>query len=181
MTTLLSHKPRADGWLRRHWFVPLAMAIALGDVGALHFQDWNHPRLFEGAVLFDFAIVLPLLYLWCYRAPGKDGDLAHDRTCFARDLGGFPPDSRRAPARARFDCLAAHAGHRRACPARGENPVRFLYYKAVFASDSTPENIADKLATDLPLPGWVTRMLAFEARMLRRLSGWLKRLVNRPR
>jgi len=70
MTHLFSGERLAYGWLGHHWFYPLAAAIVLGDVGALYFQDGDHPRLFEGAVLFDLAVLLPLLYLWCYRAKG---------------------------------------------------------------------------------------------------------------
>lgn len=60
----------ACSWLRNKWFYPLAIAVVLSDVSPPHFQDWRHPRLFESAVLFDLAVVLPLLYFWCYHARG---------------------------------------------------------------------------------------------------------------
>jgi len=179
MTTYLPHEPRAEGCLRRHWFIPLAMAIALGDVGALHFQDWSHPRLFEGAVLFDFAIVLPLLYLWCYRARGKAVLLP----MIGLASLGIWAASHLIPVEHQH-VLGSIAWLRTLAIAvlvLLEIKILIGFYKAVFTSDSTPEDISDKLATDLPLPRWVTRVLAFEARMLRRLSEWLKRFVNRRR
>lgn len=179
MTTSLSHEHRPYGWLRRHWFIPLATAIVLGDVGALHFQDWDHPRLFEGAVLFDFAIVLPLLYLWCYRARGTGVILP----MIGLASLGIWAASHLIPVEHQH-VLGSVAWLRTLAIAvlvLIEVKILFGFYKAVFASDSTPEDIAEKLAADLPLPRWVTRVLAFEARMLRRLSGWCRRFVARHR
>jgi hypothetical protein len=70
MTRLFPGNHTGHAWLRRHWFCPLAIAVVLGDLGAVYMQDWHHPRLLEAAVLFDLAVVLPLLFLWCYPARG---------------------------------------------------------------------------------------------------------------
>lgn len=179
MTEFFSHEHRANGWLRRHWFIPLATAIAMGDVGALYFQDWDHPRLFESAVLFDFAIVLPLLYLWCYRARG----VAVILPMIGLASLGIWATSHLIPAEHQH-VLGSIAWLRTLAIAvivLIEAKILFSFYKAVFASDSTPDDIADKLARDVPLPPWLKRVLAVEARMLRRLSGLLKRLFGRPR
>ena len=176
MTKFLSHEHRAVGWLRRHPFIPVALAIVLGDVGALHFQDWTHPRLFESAVLFDFVIVLPLLYLWCYRARGAKLILP----MIGLASLGIWAASLLIPAE-RQHVLGSIAWLRTLAIAvlvLIEVKILFSFYKAVFASDSTPEDIADKLAKDVSLPPWLTRVLAVEARMLRRLCGLLKRLFE---
>lgn len=176
MTEFFSHEHRANGWLRRHPFIPLATAIAMGDVGALYFQDWDHPRLFESAVLFDFAIVLPLLYLWCYRARG----VAVILPMIGLASLGIWATSHLIPAEHQH-VLGSIAWLRMLAIAAIvliEIRILFSFYKAVFASDATPDDIADKLARDVPLPPWLTRVLAFEARMLRRLSGLLKRFFN---
>ncbi|RNF28528.1 hypothetical protein NM04_22510 [Massilia aurea] len=179
MTNFLSHEHRTVGWLRQHWFIPLAIAIALGDVGALHFQDWSQPRLFESAVLFDFTIVLPLLYLWCYRARGTAVILP----MIGLASLGIWATSHLIPAEHQH--VLGSIGWLRtlaiAVIVLIEVKILFSFYKAVFTSDSTPEDIADKLARDVPLPPWLKRVLAFEARMLRRLAGLLKRVFNRLR
>lgn len=167
----------AQAWLRKHWFYPLALAIVLGDAGALHFQDWTQRRVFEGAVLFDLALVLPLLYCWCYRARGRKLvlpvlglaslgvwitgyliPLEHQHILGA--LGWLRP--------AAVGVLVL-----------AEIGLLFRFYKAIFTSDITPEEIAGKLAGDVNLPAWVTRLLALEARALRSLSRFVKGFLDR--
>lgn len=179
MTKFLSQQHRAVEWLHRHWFIPLAMTIALGDVGALHFQDWNHPRLFEAAVLFDLAIVLPLLYLWCYRARGAAVILP----MIGLASLGIWVASHLIPVEHQH-VLGSIAWLRTLAIAvlvLIEMKILFSFYKAVFASDASPEDIADKLARDASLPPWVMRVFAFEARILRRLSALSKRFFDRRR
>ena len=60
-----------------------------------------------------------------------------------------------------------------------EIKILFGFYKAIFASDKTPEEIADKLAEDIKLPRWLTRMVALEARVLRSLSDFVRSLLRR--
>ncbi|PKV43552.1 hypothetical protein CLU92_0864 [Janthinobacterium sp. 61] len=57
--------------------------------------------------------------------------------------------------------------------------ILFNFYKAIFASDKTPEEIAEKLASDVKLPTWLTRLFALEARALRSLAGFVKGFLGR--
>lgn len=164
-------------WLRSNWFYPLALAIVLGDVGALYFQDWSHRRLFEAAVLFDLALVVPLLYLWCYRSRGRAVILP---VVSLASLGIWATSHLIPPEHQHI--LGSIAWLRTAAVAvlvMVEIRILFSFYKAIFASDKTPEEIARQLGGDVRLPAWVTRLLALEARMLRSLSGLVKRFLGR--
>lgn len=57
--------------LKRHWFWPAAFAVALTNLVTITLDGWQAPQLKEFGVLFDFAVLIPLFYLFCYRASGK--------------------------------------------------------------------------------------------------------------
>jgi hypothetical protein len=57
--------------------------------------------------------------------------------------------------------------------------ILFSFYKAIFASDKKPEEIAEKLTSDVKLPTWLTHLVALEARVLRSLSGVVKGFLGR--
>lgn len=164
-------------WLRSNWFYPLAGAIVLGDVSALQFQDWSQPRVFESAVLFDLAVLLPLLYLCCYRARGRAVILPMTGLVSL----GIWATSQLIPVEHQHVLNAV--GWLRTIAitvlAAIEIKILFGFYKAVFASGKTPEEIADKLASDIKLPRWLTRLLALEARVLRSVSGFVRSLLRR--
>ena len=177
MVQISSGADTAYSWLRGHWFYPLAIAVVLGDVSTLHFQDWRHPRLFESAVLFDLAVVLPLLYFWCYRARGTAVILPMVSLASL----GIWATSQLIPAEHQH--VLNSVGWLRtmaiAVLAMVEIKILFGFYKMIFSSDKTPEEIADELANDIKLPLWLMRLVALEARILRSLSQFVKRLFRR--
>ena len=177
MMPLSLERSTAQAWLRKNWFYPLALAIVLGDAGALRFQDWTQRRVFEGAVLFDLALVIPLLYCWCYRARG--------RKLILPVLGlvsfGVWATSHLIPIEHQH-ILGALGWLRPVAVALlvlAEIGLLFHFYKAIFTSEQTPEEITGKLAGDVNLPSWVTRLLALEARALRSLSRFVKDFLDR--
>ena len=177
MAQISSDDHTAYSWLRINWFYPLAIAVVLSDVSALNFQDWSHPRLFEGAVLFDLAVILPLLYLSCYRAKGAAVILP---IVSVASLGIWAT-SRLIPAEHQH-ILGSVSWLRTMAIAvlvMIEIKILFGFYKAIFASDKTPEEIAGKLSKDIKLPLWLTRLVALEARILRRLSDFVNSLLRR--
>ena len=56
--------------LQAHWFLPVAVLVAGGDLALAIVDSWSDPELLEAAILFDLAILLPALYWWCYRKRG---------------------------------------------------------------------------------------------------------------
>ena len=57
--------------LKRHWFWPAAFAVVLTNAFTILVDGWHAPQLKEYGVLFDFAVLIPLLYWFCYRRSGK--------------------------------------------------------------------------------------------------------------
>ncbi|WP_133992102.1 hypothetical protein [Janthinobacterium sp. 75] len=167
----------AFAWLRNNWFYPLASAVVLGDVSALYVQDWSHPRLLEAAVVFDLVVVLPLLYLWCYRSRGA---AAIVRAVCLASLGiwatGHIVPLEHQHVLGSLSWLRTTA---MVVLVLIEIRILFNFYKAIFASDKTPEEIAEKLASDVKLPTWLTRLFALEARALRSLAGFVKGFLGR--
>lgn len=177
MTRFDSDDTSTSRWLRFSWFYPLATAIVLGDVGAIHFQDWDSDRLLEIAVLFDLAVVLPLLYLWCYRARSKATLLP------ALALGSLGiwaagyliPDEQQNV----LDSIGWLRTAAMAVLVIVEIRILTHFYGAIFSSDKTPDEIANKVAEDANLPHWLTRLLALEARLLRHLSESVRNFFRR--
>ncbi len=58
-------------FLRIHWFFPAAAIALLINSTTVYFDRWSSPKLLEAGLLFDFAILLPVLYLTCYWSEGK--------------------------------------------------------------------------------------------------------------
>lgn len=57
--------------LKKHWFWPAALAVLMSNALLVAIDGWQAPQIKELGVLFDFAVLIPLLYLICYRANGK--------------------------------------------------------------------------------------------------------------
>ena len=58
--------------LGQHWFIPAALLILCGAIVSSHTADWaTEARLLESALVFDLAILLPLLFWVCYRFQAK--------------------------------------------------------------------------------------------------------------
>ena len=164
-------------WVLSNWFYPLALAVVLGDVSALHFQDWSNPRLFESAVLFDLAVVVPMLYLWCYRAKGRAVVLP----VLSLASLGIWATSQLIPVEHQHLLGSVSWLRTVAITVLVAIEIRILFgfYKAIFASDKTPEEIAVKLSKDIQLPLWLMRLVALEAQVLRRLADFIRGLFRR--
>jgi hypothetical protein len=73
-------------WLKYHWFWPAAAIFGLDALNA-HILAAT-PRVMEGIVLFDSAIVIPALYLFCYRRNGRKAVVK--AIAFRRSVSGWP-------------------------------------------------------------------------------------------
>ena len=58
-------------FLRANWFVPAAAVALLINSTTIYLDQWSSPELLEAGLIFDFAVLLPVLYLICYRSEGK--------------------------------------------------------------------------------------------------------------
>jgi hypothetical protein len=167
----------APAWLRAHWFFLAAGVVIFADLTALKLEGWSAPRVLEAALLFDFAVIVPLLHLWCYRAKGK---VAIFRTIGLAALAIWAV-GHVVPAQ-HHHLLASLEWLRPiilVCLAVFEIKILIAFYKMIFASNKSTEEVAAKMASELDLPPWVARLLELEARFWRKLATLGRRLFGR--
>ncbi|MDJ0711533.1 MAG: hypothetical protein QNJ14_14170 [Woeseiaceae bacterium] len=163
-----------QSFLRAHWFFPIAALAVAVNASAIFLDRWESPRLLEAGLLFDFAVLVPLLYMVCYRA-----------------------DRRRAIVRAiALACLGIWAvGH--VVPEPDQvllqelTIVRYVglgvlavlevklivaIFRVVASSSSSAENEASKLGAETGTPPWVSKLLAWEAAIWIKVWRFIKRL-----
>ncbi|MDJ0814121.1 MAG: hypothetical protein QNJ23_10345 [Woeseiaceae bacterium] len=148
-------------FLRANWFLPAAAIAILMNSTTVYLDQWSTPKLLEAGLLFDFAVLLPLLYLICYRSEGKRSVI-------------------RAIALA---CLGIWAvGH--VVPEGNQSILKdlqvFRYlglgvlvllqvnlivaiFRAVSGTSASAEREATRLADETGTPPWVRKLLAWEA------------------
>ena len=163
-------------WLLRHWFVPVAACMVLGDLSAWRWGGWDDARVIEAALLFDFVFVVPALYAWCYRAQGKQAVLnAVALGCFAIWASGhlIPPEEQN---------LLSSYGWLRYVGLAGlmllEIKLGILVYRQVILKGQSKEAAQARLEAD-GMPPWVAKLMAFEAALWRKAWLWVRRLAGR--
>lgn len=57
--------------MKKHWFWPAAFVVAAINAFTIAIDGWQAPQLKEFGILFDFAVLIPLFYWFCYRELGK--------------------------------------------------------------------------------------------------------------
>ena len=58
-------------YIKINWFVPVLLLVISLNATVLYYDGLEPLRLKEFGLLFDFAVLLPVLYLICYRSQGK--------------------------------------------------------------------------------------------------------------
>ena len=153
--------------LRQHWFLFLAPLIIAGDLMVGLVPRGEPPRWVEAAVLFDFAVVLPLLCWACYRSQGRRAILrALALSCLGIWAAGHvvPADEQVllawiAPLR--YVGLAVLVWI--------EIAIVVAIWKAVFTGASA-DSAAASVSASHDMPPWVAKLMAWEARVW--LKGW---------
>lgn len=159
-------KTVATLFLRANWFFPAAAIALLMNAATVYFDRWSSPALLEAGLLFDFAILLPVLYLICYRTEGKRAVVrAVALAClgiFA--VGRVVPESNQALLLdlqfIRYVGLAVLI--------LLQIKLIIAVFRAVAGAHDAAEYEASKLADETGTPPWVRRLLAWEARF------WIK-------
>ncbi len=167
--------------LRAHWFFLAGGAIIAGDLTIVSLRGWSlgspPPQLIEAALLFDFAVIVPLLYAWCYRAKGKAVVIrALGLSCLAIWATGYvvPPEHHHV-----LDSVAWLRYVGMVVLALLEIKLLIIFYRSVFSNEKSIEAAANTLATDAGMPPWVARVVALEAKFWRKVWGLLKRITGR--
>lgn len=162
-----------SGWWSHHWFMPVAAAVVAGDLSTVRWGGWSDARALEAGLLFDFAVLLPLLYLWCYRRQAKGAALrALALACFAIWATGkaIPVEQQH---------LLGTVGWLRYVGLAGlallEIKLGVAVYKAVVFSGK-PRREAEAALGSEGMPPWLAKIMGLEAVLWRRL--WV--LVRSP-
>ena len=159
--------------LRAHWFFPAAAIALLMNSATIYLDQWSSPELLEAGLLFDFAILLPVLYLVCYWSEGKRSVI---RAIALSCLGIWAVAQ-----------VVPEANH---SLLRDLQVVRYVglgvlvllqvklivaIFRAVSGDAAGAEHEASRLADETGTPPWVRRLLAWEAAL------WIKvwRFVRR--
>lgn len=164
------------GWWTSHWFIPVAAVVAVGDLNAAWHGGWEDGPWLEAALLFDFVVLLPLLYWWCYRARGKAAIVqAVALACFAIWATGkaVPAEHHRlleSFAWLRYVGLAGLLVL--------EIKLGVAVYKAVVLSGQSRDEARAKLESE-GMPPWLAKFMAWEASLWRRAWLFMKRFFGK--
>jgi hypothetical protein len=163
-------------WFSRHWFIALALAIVAGDLSSVYFGGWSDAKIIEAALLFDFVVVIPLLYWWCYRSKGRVAIVqAVALACFAIWATGkvVPVE---------YQNLLDSVSWLRYVGIAGllalEIKLAIVVYKAVVFSGQ-PKDDAQKNLEAEGLPPWLAKLMAFEASLWRKAWLFVQRVFVR--
>ena len=157
--------------LKRHWFVPLALALILVELAFARTTPWPGTGHEEAAILFDMCLFVPLLHALCYRRILPLRALLI-RTA-ALSLAGLYLASLLVPAEAQrwIDDLGALRLAGLAVLALIELWVLVEVVKILFGREPSVERIVARSGA----PAWVARLMLLEARfwkwVWRRLRG----------
>lgn len=160
--------------IRAHWFFFVAPLVLAADVQVVVSALGSIDYLVEAGLLFDLVVLLPCLYLLCYRRRGREAII---RAAAIACLGIWAalrlvPESEREllnyVAPLRYAGLAALIWL--------EAVVVIGIYRSVFKGRSIDQTLADA-PKEIPL--WATKLLAIEAGFWLRLWHFIKRVFGR--
>lgn len=163
--------------LKAHWFVVAFVLIFAGNGTLTYLDGWGSTRLMEAGLLFDFAILIPSLYLICYRDQGKKIIYkAIGLACLGIWATGkfIPEESHRILESVSF---LRYVG-------LGvlfliELRIGIAIFKSVFASEKQYEKNRDAAISEADMPVWLAKLMAWEANLWRKVWLSFKRLFSK--
>lgn len=161
-------------------FYLLMMLIIAGNMLVAQTDDWSTPALVEFGVVFDCAVLIPLLYLWFFRKAEKINWIKPlALACLGVWVAGHVvPDTHHQ--------LINQLTYLRylglAVLVLIEIRIMSRIYRHVF---STPDKHIDTkqmiqdASKEQPMPEWVARIIAWEAKLYRTIWLKIKHFINR--
>lgn len=162
-------------FVAHHWFIFVAPIVLLANVVVAMAGPID--RLVEAGMLVDLVIVLPVLYVLCYRKK--------KRGTGARALGlaclGVWVATKLVPEVDRGLLLyiepLRYAGF--AVLVFLEIAIIRLVFRSL-AAGYTEETVAKSVADESEMPDWVAKLLVWEAGLWRTLYASVRRILGRP-
>ncbi len=159
--------------LRANWFFPVAGIALLLNSLTIYLDQWSSPEMLEAGLLFDFAILLPVLYLICYRSEGKRSVVrAIALACLGIwALGHVVPEAKQSLLHELQVVRYVGLGVLVLLQVK----LMVAIFRAMSGASASAEEEASRLADETGTPPWVKKLLAWEA------SVWIKvwRFVRR--
>ncbi|MEJ6006952.1 hypothetical protein WG899_15475 [Paucibacter sp. AS339] len=141
----------------------------------MHFGGWSNYRPVEAALLLDFVLVVPLLYVWCYRHKGKAAVIqAIALACFAIWATGkaIPEQHQQLLPSLTWLRYVGLAGLLLL-----EIKLGVEVYKAVVFSGQSQEAARARFQSE-GMPPWLARFMAMEAALWRKAWLFVKRSIG---
>lgn len=147
--------------LRVHWFFPAAAAALLVNSATVYLDRWSSPELLEAGLLFDFAVLLPMLYLICYRSEGRRSVIrAIALACLGIwAVGHVVPEANHTLLEDLEVIRYIGLGVIFVLQAR----LILAIFRAASGASVNAEHEASRLADETGTPPWVRKLLAWEA------------------
>jgi len=163
-------------WFSRHWFLAVAVAVVAGDLSSVYYGGWSDAHLVEAALLFDFVVVIPFLYWWCYRSKGRVAIVqAIALACFAIWATGkvIPTEHRNL-----LDSISWLRYVGLAGLLALEIKLAIVVYKAIVFSGQSKGDAQKNFEAE-GLPPWLAKFMAFEASIWRKALLFAQRIFGR--
>ena len=154
----------------------MAFAVVAGDLSSVYFGGWSDAQILEAALLFDFVVLIPLLYWWCYRSKGRVAIVqAIALACFAIWATGkvIPTEHRYLLDPISWLRYVGLAGLLAL-----EIKLAIVVYQAVVFSGQSKDD-AQKVFESEGLPPWLAKFMAFEASLWRKVWLFVERVFGR--
>ena len=164
-------------YLRANWFLPAAAIALLLNSITIYLDQWSSPKLLEAGLLFDFAVLLPVLYLICYRSEGKRSVVrAIALACLGVwVLGHVVPEADQSLLHdlqsARYIGLGVLV--------LLQVKLIVAIFRAVSGASASAENEASRLTDETGTPPWVKKLLAWEASVWIRIWRFLRKAFRK--
>ena len=165
-------------FLRAHWFFPVAAIAILINSATVYLDQWSSPELLEAGLLFDFAILLPVLYLICYRFEGKRSVVrAIALACLSIwALGHVVPEANQSLL---LDLqVVRYVGL--GVLVLLQVKLIVAVFRAMSGASASAENEASRLADETGTPPWVRKLLAWEASVWIKVWRFVRRAFRKP-
>ena len=156
-------------YLKANWFIPAASIVILGNAAFLYIDGLQPIRWTEIGLLFDLAILIPTMYLICYRRQGRKNIIkAIGLACL-----GIWIVSKIIPEQ-------DHLILERVAILRNlglgvlfliELRIMIAILKTIFSSEDDFEKNRDIAISEADMPIWISKVIAWEANIWRKV--WL--------